>query len=49
MDLFWTKTLMMIYKASRHLPHWDVVYSLHDADDQKYFDFLDKVQNADKR
>ena len=44
MKLEWTKTLMMIYKASRDLPRWDLVYSCHDEEDKKYFDFLDSLK-----
>lgn len=40
--LEWKQTLMMIYRKSRKLPRWDLVYDCHDEEDKKFFDELDK-------
>lgn len=37
----WAQVLVNIYEQSRQNPHWDVVFNLHDSEDQSYFLMLD--------
>jgi len=38
----WARILLDIYDKCRKNPHWDVVFNLHDKEDQDYFLMLDE-------
>lgn len=39
-------TLTKIYRHGRDLPGWSELYSFHDDEDRKYFDWLDGERKA---